>query len=155
MLFFLIFLAFFFYRRIRKQPALKPRPTKAEKSTSLYTNPFTPQSKSQRNGTLTIEMADIMETQEDGAYEEAEDEVQEVVAHFTDDGFDNKHGVTHFSVADEDGAELPPIIQDQARNVPSRGASMSSQNQPIRGTSVSSQNRRNTAQSQHLYEAIG
>lgn len=100
-------------------------------------------------------MADIMETQEDGAYEEAEDEVQEVVAHFTDDGFDNKHGVTHFSVADEDEAELPPIIQDQARNVPSRGASMSSQNQPIRGTSVSSQNRRNTAQSQHLYEAIG
>lgn len=99
-------------------------------------------------------MADIMETQEDGAYEEAEDEVQEVVAHFTDDGFDNKHGVTHFSVTDEDEAELPPIIQDQAKNGPSRGASLSSQNQPIRGASVSSQNRRNTAQSQHLYEAI-
>lgn len=154
MLFFLIFLACFFYRRIRKQPALKPRPTRTGKNPSLYTNPFSPQSKSQRNGTLTIEMADIMETQEDGAYEEAEDEVQEVVAHFTDDGFDNKHGVTHFSVTDEDEAELPPIIQDQAKNGPSRGASLSSQNQPIRGASVSSQNRRNTAQSQHLYEAI-
>ena len=78
----------------------------------------------------------------------------QVVAHFTDDGFDNKHGVTHFSVTDEDEAELPPIIQDQAKNGPSRGASLSSQNQPIRGASVSSQNRRNTAQSQHLYEAI-
>lgn len=79
----------------------------------------------------------------------------QVIAHFTDDGFDNTHGVTHFSVADEDEDESPAALPQQDRNGPTRGASVSSQNQPYRGASVSSQGRRNTGNTEHLYESIG
>ena len=74
------------------------------------------------------------------------------MAHFSDDGFSNRHGVTHFSVADEDEDESPAGLPE--RNGPTRGASVGSQDQPFRGASVSSQGRRNTAQSENHYESI-
>jgi len=103
---------------------------------------------------MTIVMTDITQPRDNETYEEPEDEVQEVVAHFTDDGFDNKHGVTHFSVADEDEDESPAALPNQDGNGPARGASVSSQNQPYRGASMSSQGRRNTGRSEHLYESV-
>jgi len=154
LLVFFILLALCFYRRIRKRLALKPRPSKTEKGhTSFYTNPRAPKSQPQ-NGTMTIVMTDITRPRDNETYEEPEDEVQEVVAHFTDDGFDNKHGVTHFSVADEDEDESPAALPNQDGNGPARGASVSSQNQPYRGASMSSQGRRNTGRSEHLYESV-
>lgn len=60
---------------------MKPRPSKTEKQQpSFYTNPRAPKSQPQ-NGTMTIVMTDIMGSQENEAYEEAEDEVQEVRVH--------------------------------------------------------------------------
>ncbi|XP_078343675.1 uncharacterized protein LOC144629317 isoform X2 [Oculina patagonica] len=142
LLIFLILLALCFYRRIRKRLALKPRPSKTEKKQpSFYTNPRAPKSPAQ-NGTMTVVMTDIMETHENENYEEAEDEVQEAVAHFT-----------HFSVADEDEDELPASFPDQNHNGPTRGASVSFQNQPYNGAPVGSQDRRNTTRSAHLYES--
>lgn len=58
--------------------ALKPRPSKTEKKQpSFYTNPRAPKSQPQ-NGTMTIVMTDMMESRDNEAYEEPEDEVQEV-----------------------------------------------------------------------------
>lgn len=63
----------------RYRLALKPRPSKTEKKQpSFYTNPRAPKSTAQ-NGTMTVVMTDIMETHENENYEEAEDEVQEVI----------------------------------------------------------------------------
>lgn len=127
---FLVVLAYWFYRRIRKRLTLSPRASqKTEKRPSFYTNPIAPNSGPQ-NGQITIEMETIQEGAEPTAYEEPEDEVQEVVAHFTDDGFSNQHGVTHFSVADEDEDESPAAQPIRNENTLRRESQEGSNNQP-------------------------
>lgn len=57
---------------------MSPRASqKTEKRPSFYTNPIAPNSGPQ-NGQITIEMETIQEGAEPTAYEEPEDEVQEV-----------------------------------------------------------------------------
>jgi len=158
-LIFLLVLACCLYRRIKKRLTLSPRPSqKSEKKRpSFYTNPVAPHSQPQ-NGNVTIVMETITERSEPGTYEEPEDEVQEVVAHFTDDGFSNKHGVTHFSVADEDEDESPAAQPNKDRNrssqeFPEAFQLPDGENQPQRGTSTGTRDKPSRAGT-HIYETL-
>ena len=90
--------------------------------------------------------------------------VFQVVAHFTDDGFSNKHGVTHFSVADEDEDESPAAQPDKDRKRQSQEVPENSQPQlvpirvyetePNREDSVGARGKPRRGPSQHIYETV-
>ena len=90
--------------------------------------------------------------------------VFQVVAHFTDDGFSNKHGVTHFSVADEDEDESPAAQPDKDRRRQSQEVPENSQPQPVpirvfetetnREDSVGARGTPRRGPSQHIYETV-
>ena len=83
----------------------------------------------------------------------------QVVAHFTDDSFSNQHGITHFSVADED--------EDEARVTPPRNGSTSGHEEGVRDYSFPGEVHATSGLSghiplrpcrrgcEHLYETVG
>ncbi|XP_073229209.1 uncharacterized protein [Porites lutea] len=154
------------YPRIKKKRSLHPRPSRKseKKRPSFYTNPIAPHS-SIRSGQVIIALEELQDgAVPEGNYEEPEDEVQEVVAHFTGDGFSNKHGVTHFSVADEDEDESPAAQPDKDRKRQSQEVPENSQPQlapirvyetePNREDSVGARGKPRRGPSQHIYETV-
>lgn len=144
-------LTIFVYRRIKGRLTLNPKSSMRKKSNkkrlSSFINPMALKSRPQ-NGHVNIAMETI------GGYTEPGDEVQEVVAHFTDDGFSNQHGITHFSVADED--------EDEPCNESTRGHeegvldySFPSEIHSTSGASGDIPLRPSRGGSQHLYETVG
>lgn len=94
------------YRSMRGRLALRPKVSQRSERMrpSSFINPMSHEPKPQ-NGQVNIAMETIGEEFRTGEYEEPGDEVQEVVAHFTEGGFCDQHGILHFSVEDEEEHE--------------------------------------------------